>query len=77
MVEKTSEKKSKKENIDNIDLNINSSEIMDIILTEEESEKLINMLANGPNKKAEKFSIEAIKFYEEMVKKTEKFNDQQ
>ena len=77
MVEKTSEKKSKKENIYNIDLNINASEIMDIVLTEEESEKLINMLAKGPNKKAEKFSIEAIKFYEEMVKKTEKFNKHQ
>jgi len=50
---------------------------MDIILTEEESEKLINMLAKGPNKKAEKFSIEALKFYEEMVKKTEKFNKQE
>lgn len=74
MVEKTSGKKSKKENID---FNLNTSEIMDITLTEEESEKLINMLAKGPNKKAEKFSIEALKFYEEMVKKTEKYNKQE
>lgn len=77
MVEKTSGKKSKKENINNIDFNISASEIMDITLTEEESEKLIKMLAKGPNKKAEKFSIEAIKFYEEMVKKTEKYNKQE
>lgn len=74
MVEKTSGKKSKKENID---FNLNTSEIMDITLTEEESEKLINMLAKGPNKKAEKFSIEALKFYDEMVKKTEKYNKQE
>jgi hypothetical protein len=74
MVEKTSGKKSKKENID---FNINASEIMDITLTEEESENLINMLTKGPNKKAEKFSIEALKFYEEMVKKTEKYNKQE
>ncbi len=70
MVEKTTEKKVEDENLD---FCINTSEITDITLTEEESEKLIDLLNKGPNKKAKKFSIEAIKFYEEMVKKTEKF----
>jgi len=71
MVEKTSEKKSEEEKAD---FCLNASKITDITLTVEESERLIDLLNKGPNKKAKKFSIEAIKFYEEMVKKTEKFN---
>jgi hypothetical protein len=71
MVENNTERKVGEEKLD---FYINASEITDITLTEEESEKLIDLLNKGPNEKAKKFSIEAIKFYEEMVKKTEKFN---
>ena len=68
MVEKTKEKKIEEEKVD---FYLNASEITDITLNEEESEKLIALLNKGPNKKAKKFSKEALKFYEEMMKKTE------
>ena len=68
MVEKTKEKKTEEEKID---FYINASDITDITLTEEESEKLIEMLNRGPNEKAKNNTREALKFYDEMVQKTE------
>ena len=68
MVEKTKEKKTEEEKID---FYINASDITDITLTEEESEKLIEMLNRGPNEKATNNTREALKFYDEMVQKTE------
>ena len=67
MVKTTQEKKAEEEKVDFF---INASEITDITLNEEESERLIELLERGPNEKAKKFSKEALKFYEEMVKKT-------
>ena len=69
MVEKTKEKKSEEEKMD---FYINASDTTDITLTQEESETLMDMLNRGPNEKAKEFTKESIKFYEEMVKKTEK-----
>ncbi|KKK68386.1 hypothetical protein LCGC14_1612250 [marine sediment metagenome] len=68
MVEKTKEKKTEEEKID---FYINASDITDITLTEEESEKLIEMLNRGPNEKAKNNTREALKFYNEMVQRTE------
>ena len=68
MVEKTKEKKTEEEKID---FYINASDITDITLTEEESEKLIKMLNRGPNEKAKNNTREALKFYDEMVQRTE------
>jgi CRISPR/Cas system-associated exonuclease Cas4 (RecB family) len=68
MVEKTKKKKTEEEKID---FYINASDITDITLTEEESEKLIEMLNRGPNKKAKNNTREALKFYDEMVQRTE------
>ncbi|KKL56103.1 hypothetical protein LCGC14_2248750 [marine sediment metagenome] len=68
MVEKTKEKKTEEEKID---FYINASDITDITLTEEESEKLIEMLNRGPNEKAKNNTREALKFYDEMVQRTE------
>jgi len=68
MVEKTKEKKTEEEKID---FYINASDITDITLTEEESEKLIEMLNRGPNEKAKNNTRETLKFYNEMVQRTE------
>ncbi len=65
MVEKT------KTEEENIDFYMNASDLTDITLTEEESESLIEMLNRGPNEKAKEFTKESLKFYEEMVKKTD------
>ncbi|MHA1488192.1 MAG: hypothetical protein ACTSRI_00640 [Promethearchaeota archaeon] len=67
MVEKTKEKKTEEEKND---FYMNASDLTNITLTEEESERLIEMLNRGPNEKAKEFTKEALKFYEEMVKKT-------
>ena len=64
MVEKTKEKNTKEEKIDFF---INASDITDITLNVEESERLIELLNRGPNEKAKEFTKEALKFYEEMV----------
>ena len=68
MVEKTKEKKAKEERID---FCLNASDITDISLNEEESERLIKLLDRGPNEKAKKFTKEAIEFYQDMVNKME------
>jgi len=60
MVEKTKEKKTEEEKND---FYINASDLTDITLTEEESERLIEMLNRGPNEKAKEFTKESLKFY--------------
>jgi len=67
MVEKTKEKKTKEEKID---FSISASDITDITLNVEESERLIELLNRGPNEKAKEFTKEALKFYEAMINKT-------
>ena len=66
MVEKTKEKKNAGEKIDFF---INASDITDITLNEEESERLLKMLSRGPNEKAKEFTREALKFYQDIVGK--------
>lgn len=70
MVEKTNEKTIKEEMKD---FCINASDVTDITLTEEESERLLDLLKRGPNKKAIKFSKEALKFYNENEKKVQEY----
>lgn len=70
MVEKTKDKKTKEQLID---FCINASDVTDITLTEEESEKLLDRLKRGPNEKAIKFSKEALNFYEENEKKVKDY----
>jgi len=70
MVEKTNEKKTNEEIID---FCINASDVTDITLTEEESERILDFLKRGPNEKAIRFSKEALKFYEENEKKVKEF----
>lgn len=66
MVEKTNNRKVKKEDMD---FCLNASEFTDITLTDEESENLIELMKRGPNEKAKKFSEEALKFYEDIMNK--------
>ena len=66
MVEKTKDRKAKKEDLD---FCLNASEFTDITLTEDESEDLIELMKRGPNEKAKKFSEEALKFYEHIINK--------
>ena len=70
MVEKTNEKKTKEEMID---FCISASDVTDITLTEEESERILNFLKRGPNEKAIRISKEALKFYEENEKKVKEY----
>ena len=67
LVEKTRETRTEEERRD---FYINASDLTDITLTEEESERLIDRLNRGPSEKAKVFTKEALEFYEKMVKKT-------
>lgn len=67
MVEKTKDQKVRK---NDLEFCLSASEFTDITLTEEESKNLLKLITRGPNKKAKKFSEEALKFYEDMMKKT-------
>jgi len=71
MVEKTKDRKVKKEDLD---FCISATEFADITLTDDESENLIELMKQGPNEKAKKFSEEALKFYEDIIKKSQDFN---
>jgi len=64
MVEKTKDKKVKKEDMD---FCLSASEFTDITLTDEESENLIKLMKRGPNEKAKRFSEEALKFYDDII----------
>ncbi|TFG24175.1 MAG: hypothetical protein EU529_05145 [Promethearchaeota archaeon] len=66
MVEKTKDRKVRKEDID---FCLSASEFTDITLTDEESENLIELMKRGPNEKAKIFSEEALKFYEDIIHK--------
>ena len=72
MVEKTKDQEISKEDKE---FCISASDLTDITLTEEESERLIKMIKKGPNDKAKQFTKDAIKFYEEMLQKSDKFNN--
>lgn len=70
MVEKTADKKIEESEID---FYINASDLTDITLNEEESEKLMKMFERGPNERAKNFSREAIAFHENVVDKSRNY----
>ncbi len=54
-----------------LDFIINMDDNIEIILSEKESEDLINRLNKGANDKAKKFIKESMEFYNKMKKKEE------
>lgn len=54
-----------------LDFIINADDNIEIILSEKESEDLINRLNKGANDKAKKFIKESMEFYNKMKKKEE------
>ena len=70
MVEKTREREIKN---DKIDFYINASDFTDITLTDKESEKLIQLIEQGPNEKAKLFSEEALQYYNNMIEKNKEY----
>ena len=64
MVEKTKEQSIKS---GKVDFCINASEFTDITLSDDESERLIKLMEQGPNEKAKEFSEEALRYYNDMM----------
>jgi len=54
-----------------LDFIINADDNIELILSEKESEDLINRLNKGANDKAKKFIKESMEFYNKMKKKEE------